>query len=406
MSVASPFLERPRTFDSLVERLAHAGHQPVADGYELVTDWAGFEALEADWTDLLERMEGHKNPFLSYNWHWHWCRHYLDDAGRDGPQTLQIVVGRKDGRVTMIWPLVLYRELGLRILRFMGEPVSQYADILVEPGSGDVAALKTCWEHLCGKAKPDALVVRKARHDGAVYPLLTALGAIETAAEEAPFADLSPLTDYSAYETRFSKRFRRNCRRQCNRLEDDGALGFTLVRESDEARGLMAHAFHMKREWLRETGRIAPSFNDERFASFFAGIAGAVDRPAGCVVSALMIDDQPIAVEVGILNAGQYAGHIGAFEARYGRLSPGTHQMARTVAKLIEMDIERYDLLAPSDDYKRSWADGSVGVGDYVVPRSIPGRVYADLYLKRLRPAMKHGLSALSSAASRVTSCL
>ena len=67
------------------------------------------------------------------------------------------------------------------------------------------------------------------------------------------------------------------------------------------------------------------------FASFFAGIAGAVDRPVGCVVSALTLDDQPIAVEVGILDFGQYACHIGSFEARFGRLSPGTHQMARTV---------------------------------------------------------------------------
>lgn len=405
MSVATPPFERTRTLDSLVERLARRVGKPVADGFELVTDLDAFEELEEDWNDLLGRMNGAGNPFLSFNWHWHWCEHYLAGGEGDKPAAIKILVHRENGRATSIWPFVLYREMGLRVLRFMGEPVSQYSDILAEP-SADLSQLRAGWDHLCEMAEPDALVMRKVRSDSAIAPLMHDLDAIPTEEQEAPFADLTTVPDYETYQARFSKRFRRNCRRQCNRLEELGALEFRMIRESEEARRYIADAFTMKREWLRETGRIAPSFNDERFGSFFNALAGSTDRPAGCVVSALTLDGHPIAVEVGILDRGQYAVHIGAFEAGHARLSPGTHQMARSIAQLIEMGIERYDLLAPHDSYKMTWTDKTVGVGDYVVPRSVTGRVYADLYLKRLRPAMKNGLTAISNAASKVTSSL
>ncbi len=405
MSVATPPLERTRPLDSLVERLAHRVEEPVADGFELVTNLEGLQELEEDWNDLLGRMEGAGNPFLSFNWHWHWCEHYL--AGGEGENTaaLNIVVVRENGRVTMIWPFVLRREMGLHVLRFMGEPVSQFSDILAE-STVDLSQRRACWEYLCDTAKPDALVMRKVRSDSAIAPLLQDLNAIPTLEQEAPYSDLTAVPDYEAYQARFSKRFRRNCRRQCNRLEELGVLEFTMMRESEEARHYVSDAFTMKREWLRETGRIAPSFNDERFGSFFNSLAGSTQRPAGCVVSALTLDGHPIAVEVGILDRGQYAAHIGAFEASHARLSPGSHQIAHLVEKLIEMGVERYDLLAPSDSYKMTWADKTVGVSDYVVPRSITGRVYADLYLKRLRPAMKNGLTAISNAASKVTASL
>ncbi len=402
MSVATPPLERTRTVGSLVERLATRVEKPVADGFELVTDLDGLQDLEEDWNGLLDRMDGAGNPFLSFNWHWHWCEHYLAEGEGDKPAAMNIVVGRENGRVTMIWPFVLGREMGLRVLRFMGEPVSQYSDILAEP-EADLSHLRACWEFLCDTAEPDALAMRKVRSDSAIAPLLQDLNALPTQEQEAPFADLTAVPDYESYQARFSKKFRRNCRRQCNRLEELGTLEFRMVRESEEARRYVADAFTMKREWLRETGRIAPSFNDERFGSFFNALAGNTKRPAGCVVSALTLDGYPIAVEVGILDRGQYAVHIGAFEASHARLSPGTHQMARSIAKLIDMGVERYDLLAPHDSYKMTWTDKTVGVCDYVVPRSIAGRVYADLYLKRLRPAMKNGLTAISNAASKVT---
>jgi CelD/BcsL family acetyltransferase involved in cellulose biosynthesis len=51
--------------------------------------------------------------------------------------------------------------------------------------------------------------------------------------------------------------------------------------------------------------------------------------------------------------------------------------------------IDIYDLLAPSDEYKRQWSTGAMQVRDYVAPVTAVGRLYADLWLERLRPRLQ-----------------
>ena len=46
----------------------------------LITDRAAFEALEADWNDLFARAGRPTQVFQTFNWNWHWARHYLPDA--------------------------------------------------------------------------------------------------------------------------------------------------------------------------------------------------------------------------------------------------------------------------------------------------------------------------------------
>lgn len=372
-----------------------------AGSFELVTDLQAMAELEADWNALFERMKQRSNPFLAFNWNWLWCKHYLADKDAGTGVSLCVVVGRRKGTVDMIWPLLLTEKCGLRKLSFMGAPVSQYADVLIDDGPVKLSRLIACWDYVRRHLAPDVFVARKVRADSAIAPFFNASTAIVTNQDEAPYAELSAIPDFETFRARFSKRLRKNIRRQTNRLAEHGAIEFKVLDESSQAGELVGTAIDMKSEWLRQNGHISPGFSDPRYKAFFQDAASAVDQPSGCMVSLYSLDGRPLAIEVGVLSKGHYSAHIGAFDQEFSTLSPGTQQMNLTIEYLLEQGSKTYDLLAPMSDYKRIWTDASIGVGDYALATSLRGRVFALLYLKWARPIIKSALTALSNRASR-----
>lgn len=370
---------------------------------ELVSDRDGFLALRDDWDTLFERSGKSHQLFQSFNWLQHWCRHYVwpDERRRHCP--LRIVVGRVDGRVAVIWPLLLDHVFGMTRLSWMGEPVSQYGDVLVEDGPRKFAQLEESWRFLLQALEPDVTLLRKVREDGEVAPLLRKIDAEVTALEQAPYANLTGHRTFEDYQTRFSKKLRRNRRRQRNRLSDLGPLSFEILEQGEAVREAVKEAGIMKRRWLRENGLISPAFADDRLDAFFADAAASSDQSTGCLVSVLKLSDRPVAIEIGLLCKGRYVSHIGAFDLDYAKLSPGTMQMEETLRHCIEKRGAAYhDLLAPSSDYKRVWADGTVSVSDFVVPMGPGGQFYANLYLRRIRPGLKDVLARLPVFATRL----
>lgn len=366
--------------------------------FRLVTDLQGIRELEQDWRNLEGCMAGHPNPFLGFNWNLHWCEHFLSsEDGRANP-TPCILVGKVADQVNMIWPLVLEQNFGMRTLKFMGAPVSQYGDILVEDTPDLATRLKSAWDYLCDELKPDAFHARKVRADSAIAALLQSQNAIAIEQTAAPYADLHELSGIQEYQTRFSKKFRRNCRRQANRLHELGDVTFSVVEESDLASELTGQAIDMKMKWLREQGHIYSAFDDSRVKSFFQSVAADTERPSGVLVSVMSVNGRPAAMEIGISTHGHYAAHIGTFDSSYASLSVGTIQMTRTIEHLIEKGVSSYDLMAPASDYKRKWADASTGVADFVTPISTRGRMFGAIYLKRLRPLLKTGIINVLSA--------
>ncbi len=371
--------------------------------FDIVSDRAGFLALQEDWDALFEQSARSHQLFQSFNWLRHWCRHYVWADRVEAAPRLCIVVGRTQGRVSMMWPLVRGPMFGMSRITWMGDPVSQYGDVLVEDGPHAPALLEAGWRHVRESLHGDAIVLRKVRDDGALAPLLRRLGVAVTDEERAPFADLTDSRSFQDYQTRFSKKLRRNRRRQRNRLAEIGEIGFEILEDGEAARQAVGEAMGMKRRWLKDRGLIAPAFKDKRIDAFFADAVTTGAEGCGALVSVLRVADRPVAIEIGLLCKGRYVSHVGAFDLEHAKLSPGTLQMEETLRHCIEERGARcHDLLAPDGDYKASWADGAVGVRDYVATRTPMGRLYASAYLRKIRPGLKDGLARLPSFMTRL----
>lgn len=368
--------------------------------FSLVQDRAGFDSLEAEWRDLFARAGQSHQMFQCYNWLWHWCGAYLDaDAGANGPR-LSILVARHQGRAVVIWPLVRNRHMGAVQLTWMGAPVSQYGDVLLDDGPQAQEWLRASWDFLNANLGADLLYLPRVRADAAVAPLLEALGHAPLAEMDAPYVELSQFTDYKAYQAHFSAHMRRNRRRQARRLAEQGPISVEILNDGKAARKVAKQAFAFKREWLKSRALVSSAFADERFDAFFLSALSAPDRPAGCVTFVLRVADVPAAIEICVACKGRYVTHVRSFNPtpEIAAQAPGALLMGEIVANCFMRDVETFDLMAPGDAYKYEWADRAMKVRSYAIPRSTRGKLALVLghgtrkRIKRAYGALPYGL--------------
>ena len=369
----------------------------------VVRDRPGLDALEPEWNDLFRRAGKSAQLFQAFNWNWHWANHYLPaTSGERGGPSLAVVTVRRDGRLVMLWPLVLERVAGLKVLHWMGEPVSQYGDVLAEDLPDGLRLMRQAWRFIATRLGADAISLRKVRADAAIAPLLRELGVQQTAAAEAPYLDLASAPDFARYEQRYTAKARKNRRRLSRRLAEQGPLVLERHTGGAEARAAAPQAIALKREWIKDTGRIAPALADQRFAAFFADVADGRVRPAGCGVMVMKSNGEPAGIAIDITCGTRRAAHIIVHDPRLDSFSPGTLLLEAWIKGASADGIATFDLLAPAYAYKMDWADGSVAVGDFAQGFTLAGNAYVHLYLGLARPTAKAAAEALPHVLARL----
>jgi CelD/BcsL family acetyltransferase involved in cellulose biosynthesis len=365
-----------------------------------VTDRGAFDALEPEWTALFERAGRGTQVFQTFNWNWHWCNHYLGERGGSAP-ALAVVTARRAGRLVMVWPLVKERIAGLSQLSWMGEPVSQYGDVLMEEQPDAAALLREAWSFIAAELAPDLVRLRKVRDDASVAPLFSERDALPTLRLEAPYLDLASAADFAAYEQRYSPRSRRNRGRLRRRFAERGAMAIECHQQGPRARDLATHAIALKRDWLKDRGIVSPALFDPRMEGFFADVAEGADHPAGCQVRALTSDGEAAAIEITVLCKQRTVMHVIVFNLAYEKAGAGVLLLEESIARSFDNGGRVFDLLAPADGYKLDWADAATGVTDWALPLSLKGWLYARVYLGFAREGIKRALSALPASVRR-----
>ncbi|MGQ0457601.1 MAG: GNAT family N-acetyltransferase [Hyphomicrobium sp.] len=372
----------------------------AATQFEMITSREAFDALEDEWNALFERAGRDIHVFQTFNWNWHWANHFLRTDGATAPgYRLAIVAGRQNGRLVAVWPLVQARAHGVTHITWMGDPIGQYGDVLIDALPNADAILREGWAFLSANVSADVMYLRRVRADASIAPLLDAIGAIATDRQVAPFLDLTTASTYERYEERYTARSKRNRRRLARRIADDKAMTFERHDSRADARKLALSAIDFKSQWLKDRGLISGGLSDPRTACFFADVAEARERPVGCILGALNLDGVPAAIDVSIRWKGRVVAHVMAYDLKHEKSGVGALRLEQSLRDSYAHGVEVFDLMAPGDSYKREWADGAVDVVDWAVPLTLKWRAYAHAYLKFARPHLK---AALKSAAPLV----
>lgn len=375
-------------------------HSPPTPGLELevVDTLEGLERLGPEWDSLFERTGKPHHVFQQHAFATLFARTYYPAAadGKAPTGRLAIVVGRRGGRLVLVWPLVAERCTGATVVSWLGEPVAQYGDVLVAPGEPALDLLRTAYQHILVALQPDVLRLRRVRADAETAPFLAELGLRPRLIQEAPCITLA--AGGSAFEERQSGKAKKNRRRLMRRLDERGSVAFEEVQEAPARERTIAAGLADKREWIGRRGLFSPALSDWRFDAFLQSAATAPDNPTGCAVFALRLDDRQVAFALGFRCKRRLMLHLISHASDLERHGLGVLNLEAILRRTEAEGLEALDMLPPKAEYKLDWADGSIAVLDYSWGVNTRGRMWSALSDGLIRPAAKAFLNRLPLA--------
>ena len=363
--------ERPlaaASFSHAQARFERPSMSTAADDAELqfkVVD--DISALEADWNALAARAAYPRQGFQSFAWMRSWAAHYADD-GHD----VRIVLGYRSGELVLIWPLGVRRRFGIAVLEFLGEPLNQYHDVLIDDDAPAEALMAAALNYV--RSLPhDVLSLRRVREDSILAPALLAAGARVERRERAPFIDFGEAESFATFEASLSPKTRSNRRRRMRKIEQLGRITFESQVLPGRADELIATAMAFKREWALSGGHYAPAVFDPRFERCFREAARSPDPLAALRVFALLCDGRPIGVEIAFGYKRRLFGHVLAPDPALSKFGLGNVLADAAIEDAFAQGYQVYDLLPPANSYKSVWAQHSVEVSDFSLAANARG---------------------------------
>src|SRR5574337_919411 len=170
----------------------------------------GLCALKSEWASLWKRCPS-STPFQSPWWLLPWCGHFSG-------QNLRVFVMRSEARLVCVAPLYCHaNEDGQRGLYIAGNGVSDYLDILVEPG-GEGACVRLLFDTLIAdKGSWDICDFQELKSSSPLLSVYMPEGVLRAASpmEACPVIGLPASTGdfYAGFPARSRKRLRylKNC---------------------------------------------------------------------------------------------------------------------------------------------------------------------------------------------------
>lgn len=357
--------------------LARAATERSQTSIEVLRGRDAFEALKPEWDRLFRRAAKPHQLFQSHPILSAWAKSY-PEAGE-----VVVVAARELGALVAALPLVMRATLGVKRLHFMGMPVVQFGDMLVDPHS-EADTTARVWAAI-PDLNADVLEARRIRVDAALWPFRDNATVVETMS--APFACLHRRVDGDLPGPAYSGRDKSNLRRRMRRLEERGRVVLTTHASGPAAAELAARAVDMKRRSLHAAGIISPAVKSGGFEAFFRRVAS--DPECGLIVSTVELDGQPVAIDLSFLCKDTAFGHVLATEPAFHKEGAGSILVHHVFASAKTAGATTFDLLAPADPYKMHHADGETAVESRVYPFTMRGRLFANAFHRLALPAAR-----------------
>lgn len=350
-----------------------------------VTTLEGMRALEADWTRLEQRAAAPSQFFQTFAWNMAWAERFVQ--GKHAPR-LHILTGWRSGELVAVFPLMIACDGPFCTLKWLTDPFLQYGDALLSADLDRERWLAAAWAHIIALPGIDTIQLRKVRADAAAHALLANFCARTDEDRVGCFLALDGAENYEALVARLPSR-RRQLRRKLRRaLEQDAALTFTLHEQGEDMSAAIAETLRLKRQWLAETGLPNKVIPDPRLDGFLTSLAARnLDGPRA-VACELLRDGVATAYEIAFQFKGHHYLYIIAQPPALAALSPSKVEIDAAQAWCVDNGFHTFDLLPPSDRYKRDLSDQTIAIADFVLATTLKGRLYL-AYLARIRPALK-----------------
>lgn len=317
----------------------------------IVTDVAGFTALEAEWKAL---HEASPRAYLSDGFDW--ARLSWDFIGAKRGRRLFCAVLRHNSQLVAVLPLTVSRTGIWRMASPLTSETSEYCPFLVHPAADLDGVWTTIWREFERRGDVDALLLHAVREDGPLGRCLSKVaGSRRLSSLPAPFLRRAEFKDREDYFARLPHRVRVKQGVSWRRLHRLGQVEFQEVSDPAERQAVWAWMVSNKREWLVRRGLRNDWFTSESYARFVAATLDMFEESGCRRIFTLKLDGAVIAAELASIDRAHVEVFVMTFDETFSRCAPGNLLREKVVGWAIEQGLD-YDWRLGGESYKKMWA--------------------------------------------------
>ena len=365
--------------DGHTDRPATGMHAKVLFSREAIV------ALQDEWQALQVRSVG-SSAFQAFDICLPWLDAYV--FGDQPTHTAHIIALYDGDRLAGLVPLAIRTSGMVRFAEWVGEPLIQYGDVLLDPAC-DKDAARACLAQALKERPVAGLLLRNVRIDARVHALLDLGDTKVGQPREAAIIDFTRFDKVEDYFSSLSKSARTNRKRKRKALARLGRLSFAEILPGAEAHDLCRLVLDWKVAWLQKRGLSSRFFMDSRAMDTLLDAVARDESGNPLRLLVQYLDDSPVAIEINLTDQLGSAMFIASYDPVLESLSAGKVLIESNIIHGFAVGWPSFDLLPPIIDYKTSWTNRTLAVHDHMIASGIQARLYRDLYLKALRPAMK-----------------
>ena len=323
-----------------------------------------FGAVDS-WTRLTD------NPMATPQWLLPWWKHY--SSAND---ELQLILFFDQQQLVSVVPLYLENSGDLKLLG-SGKVCSDHSELLIGDIDSVQRATPLLLEWLVGDESPNWRCLYLEAIDGFSQTAAIAkdwgkqLPAWNQTGD--PICTIEMPDDWEQYVASLSKNHRKRVRRWSRQhLESEEvqvrstASGWNL----EEAFECLVYLHNLRRSDLPETG----AFECECFLEFHREAFTGLALQGQAVISALFVDDKPVAIEYELCNDDTMFAYQSGVDTESGLSSPGSVSILARLRSAVASGKKTYDLMRGNESYKSHWkAQGEPTQNITIWPRNFAG---------------------------------
>jgi CelD/BcsL family acetyltransferase involved in cellulose biosynthesis len=350
---------------------------------ELINSDEDFSKLEIRWSEI-GKAGGIRTPFQSFAWIDQWLRY----RGKDVEPFILVIDD------SIVAPFGLSRVAGIRILRLLGTPDSDYLGLVTNLPSGPawdsvmraIGGLRGDWDllHLHSVHEREAIVTALVRHIGG--------GFRERLYDVCPLIKIDRSWDALLAGRR---NLRKNLKRWTRRLEEMGTIRVEVV-APPMTDILLSELVEVERaSWKWETGNA--TFKPGSWCDFIRGILK--DPRMQVELWLLRLSEKLVGFQLMFIAENRWYCYMAI--CRKDCPNAGSYLLAQLIERACTSGCEIVDLLRGSEEYKYAWTDLQGEVYEIVVPSNLGGHLFAMGYHARWHVAQSSFVHRLRNYLTR-----
>lgn len=291
----------------------------------------------------------------------------------------RIVVVRRGDKPVVLFPTVITSCFGQSVVRFLGDPLIQYGDVIASP-SATSEDFSQAWAAAANPRVASFALFRRIRDD-AHAAAICSQNASFRGKQESPLVHVHRPRQTSAREAREARRLHR-------RLSERGELE-VLFLSGPAAKAALSKALALKRSWLKTRALESSVIGNDDWEDALRRLCLTSAEEGGLMIATLMVGGKMAAAEAAFVDQTCWYAFMGAFAPEFACAGPGQLLSTECISYVRGNGLSIYDQLPPSQAYKQRLATDFMTVHDYssvLSPRGyiVLGLALASQYFKSL----------------------